>query len=427
MSYKKIPLIIITGIVVFIFLSLVLGYCIFFTERGLNFFTKIALSYYTKSEDVEIKKIERTLPQSLSFHDISLENLKYMPPGTMLEIKKADIYINPFRIEESNLSVHNGRIKIPDSDPVLFHGDYKDGILDFNIYSKNIDIRQIAGFIKDRVLKDITGNADNVDIYIKGRLFEPEVTGGFHISNLLRRGFSISDCPVSFELNLKEIMTGPKIYGDVTLDSGQISGPKTAAVKLVSGRISFSGKPDAPVFDFKGVSNIEGIKINIELKGTVEKPDLKLSSEPFLPRGMLLLMLATNKNWKGVEGLLNQGQISPDIVKDFIDYFFFAGTGAKIARHFGINGILLRYDDKTKSIGVRKDIGGKAEVNYSVEQPQAKEEKPVTTHKIGSEVKVTDAVSVEAERELKEDTDTVKEESKLQSNDKVLLKYKKQF
>lgn len=410
-----------------LFFVLALVFYLFFTESGLNLFIKAALSGYVKSEDVEIKKIEGTLPQAVSFQDISLENLKYMPPGTLLEIKKLDVYVNPFKIEDSHLNIHNGRLNIPGSDPVLFHGTYKDGLLDFDVYSKSLNVSQIRGLIQNPGLGDISGTIDALDIYIKGRLFEPELTGGFHVQTLSRQGFLISDCQVSLDLMLKEIIGAPDIYGDIDLNNGQVSGPKTAVVKILSGKILFKGRSEEPFFDLKGISNVGGVKINVELKGTIEKPDIRLSSEPSLPKGLLLLMLATDKSWKDIEGVLNQGQVSADIAKDFIDYFFFAGTGSRIARYFGISDVFLKYDGQTRGIGVKKDIIGKAEVSYSIEQPQEKEERPVTTHKIGGEVRVTDTVSVEAERELKEDQEAVKPEDKTQSSDTLFLKYKKQF
>lgn len=427
MVNRKTLLLIIAGIFSLVALCLGVAYSLFFTERGLSFFAKSALSRYTESEKVEIGKIVGSLPHAVSFQDISLENLKYAPPGSLLEIKKLDISVNPFRIEESNLNIHNGRLNIPGSDPVLFHGAYRDSLLDFNLYSKNIDIRWISAFFRSPALGGAEGTLDNADIYIKGRLFEPELSGGFHIERFERRGFFVFDCPVSLALTLKNITAHLEVYGDMSLERGEIKGPKTATVKLQPGRISFNGRPDEPVFSLKGVADVEGIRISIELKGTPENPDLRLSSEPSLPRGMLLLMLATNKSWKGVTGVLNKGEFSPDIAGEFIDYFFFAGSGSRIARYFGISDMFFKYDSSGKGIGVKKDIGLKTEVSYEIERPQGDTDKPAITHKIGSEVKVLKGVSVEAERELKENPEAVKPEDKTQTIDKVLLKYKKEF
>jgi hypothetical protein len=278
-----------------------------------------------------------------------------------------------------------------------------------------------------RGLNDISGDIDGLDVYIKGGLFEPELSGGFRVRELSRQGFLMSDCMVSIDLKLKNIMATPEIYGDIDLDKGEISGPKTAVVRILAGKIFFKGSPEEPLFDLKGVSDVGGVRINIGLKGTVEKPDIRLSSDPSLPKGLLLLMLATNKSWKGSENITERGQVSADIVKDFVDYFFFAGTGSKIVKYFGISNVFLKYDEETKGVGVRKDISGRAEVTYSVEQSRAADEKPAMTQKIESELKVTDTVSIEAEREIKETSDTIEQEDEVQSSDKVLLKYKKEF
>jgi len=89
--------------------------------------------------------------------------------------------------------------------------------------------------------------------------------------------------------------------------------------------------------------------------------------------------------------------------------------------------IAFTRNQKTKGGGVKKAVFDKAEVSYSIEQSQKKDELPTTTQKVGSEYKITDGISVEAERELKYNSKNAAEENKSETNDKVLLKYKKPF
>ncbi|HDT14860.1 MAG TPA: hypothetical protein ENN55_01490, partial [Firmicutes bacterium] len=324
-------------IAVILFVLFVSAYCLLFTEKGLGLLAKAALARYVKPGDVEIRKIEGTLPLFASFHDVLLEDLKYMPHGALLDIKRLDVSVNPFRPGDSSLAAHNGKLLIPGSDPVLFHGTYKDGSLDFNIYSRSININQALHIAQANDLKDITGTVNDLDIYINGGFLEPELTGGFYVRALSRRGFLLSDCEVSLDLKLKNIAAGPEIYGGINLNNGRVSGPRTAEVRISAGKIFLRGRSGQPFFDLRGISDVGGVRINVGLRGTAEEPDIRLSSKPSLPKGLLLLMLATNKSWKGVKGVIDGGQISTDIVKDFVDYFFFAGTGTKIARYFGIS------------------------------------------------------------------------------------------
>ncbi|MBU1147745.1 MAG: translocation/assembly module TamB, partial [Candidatus Omnitrophica bacterium] len=174
------------------------------------------------------------------------------------------------------------------------------------------------------------------------------------------------------------------------------------------------------------LSNVEGIKINIALKGAMKEPDIKLSSEPSFPKERLLLMLATNKSWKMTEGALVKGQMSPDVAKDFLDYFLFAGSGGRLAQYFGLKDVTFQLNGKTKGAGVKKDVTNNLDVRYAIEKEEAKEKNGSTVQKLGSEYKFTDTIAVDAERELKQEKAN-EEQDKATSDDRVLLKYKKSF
>ena len=400
---------------------------LFFTTGGLNLVTKFLLSRYAPSEDIEIKKIDGTITRTLSFQEISLGNLKMLPPGSIVEIKKIELDINPFDLEGVYVNINSGKISIPGSEPVFFHGSYSDGLLDLNIYSASIYMTQILDLIGgEKNLKKIKGVAGNIDIFIKGSLREPELKGQLHIERLYRDAFSLVDSPVSLDLKFKDIRTDLKMFGEIILEGGSVSGPKTAVVKLQESRILFNGSPDKPEFDLKGLSDVEGTRINIVLKGTMENPDIRLSSEPSFPREKLLLMLATNKSWKMTEGALIKGQMSPDVARDFLDYFLFAGTGGRLAQYFGLKDLTFQLNGKTKGIGVKKDVTNDLDVSYAVEKEETKEKNGTTVQKLGSEYKLTDTIAVGAEREIKQEK--VKDiQDEAVSSDKVLLKYKKSF
>ena len=293
------------------------------------------------------------------------------------------------------------------------------------LYSRAVDIKEIAGFFKGaKILKNITGDINLIDIYVNGKVLEPEIKGEFRIVRLSRDSFLMMDSPISFDL---KIVGRSKLLGEVVLKTGSVSGPKTAIVKLQESKILFQGLSNIPSLDLEGDAIVDGVKINVIVKGTVEKPDLKFSSEPALPKEKILLMLATNKGWENVELALKEGRLSPEVAKDFIDYFLFAGTGAKINQALGLKGILLKYDENSKGIEARKDVSERADVTYSVEQSKSDEDILTTKHKVGSEYKVTNNLRFGAERELSKEEKTDDLQESVQSNDKVYLKYKKNF
>ena len=424
---KKNLLLILLIVIIIASLTFLATFHLFFTTKGLNLVTKLLLSRYVPSEDIEIKKIDGTITRALSFQEISLENLKYLPVGSIVEIKKIELDVNPFDLEGIYVNIIGGKIKIPKADPVFFHGDYANGLLDLNIYTKSNDGAEIAAFLNDnKELRKIKGSLDEIDMFVKGSLKNPELTGEFYIEKLTRDAFSIVGAPVSINLQFKDVKQDLKMFGEVILKGGNVSGPKTAIVKLEESKILFNGAPEEPAFDLKGLSNVEATKINITLKGTMKEPDIKLTSEPFFPKERLLLMLATNKSWKMTEGALVKGQMSLDVTRDFLDYFLFAGSGGRLAQYFGLKDLTFQLNGNTKGVGAKKDVTGNLGVSYAVEKEETKEKNGTTVQKVGSEYKLTDTIAVEAEKELKQEN-IPDARDKTTTNEKVFLKYKKSF
>ncbi|MFH1355133.1 MAG: translocation/assembly module TamB domain-containing protein [Candidatus Omnitrophota bacterium] len=383
---------------------------------------------YVDSEGIEIKEIEGSLSQTLVLQNIEFSDLKWLPQGSNLRIQKLEVYLGSFSIAGFKVKIFNGRLNLPNSEVILFYGNYQDAALDLNVYSNVVGVQETLDFFaQGSELKSLSGTLRNVDIKIKGSFLEPELNGDFLIERLSREAFTMTNCHGSLNIKLKDIKDSLKLHGELLLSKGEIFGSKTAVINLEESKIIFSGEPKEPSLNLKGVSKVGETKINIALKGTIDQPDLKLSSQPSLPQERLLVMLATNKTWQGTESAINKGELSADLAKDFLDYFVFSGSGNKIAKKFGLSDITVKYDGKTKGIGATKDISDKASASYSIEQPQNKEQNITTTHKVGAEYKITDNISLGAEKELKQDDGSDQIEEKQKTDDKVFLKFKKEF
>ena len=424
---KKIHILAITVIVFVLFISSIVYYFIF-TNNGSTFIVKSVLSKYTRSKSVSIKKSEGSLARTLIFNDIEINDSEILYGSSFVRIQRLEVYFESFNLGGINVKIHNGRLESPASELIVFQGSLKEGILDGNIYSKGFSVEGLIGFFPEiKGLKDISGSISGIDIYLKGRASEPKFSGECRINKLLRKSFSLSDCSVLFDLQLKDINKEPELNGTISLNSGTILGPKTAVINLRESKISFFGDPKKASLDLKGTSNIEGIKITITLKGRLDQPELKLTSDPPLPKERLLVMLMTNKSWKATEMALNERQFSPDLVTDFVDYFVFSGSGSKIAQQLGISDISFTFEPQKKGIGVKKAITEKINASYAVEQSQLKEEMPTITQKVGGEYKITESISIEAEKELKQENKTEVPSEEQKANDKVMLKFKKNF
>ncbi|MBU1037886.1 MAG: translocation/assembly module TamB, partial [Candidatus Omnitrophica bacterium] len=240
-------------------------------------------------------------------------------------------------------------------------------------------------------------------------------------------GFSMTNCLGDVKLQLKGIKDDFKLDGQILLKSGVISGPKTAVINIKESKILFINEPKRPMLDLKGLAIVEKVNINIALKGTFDQPELKLTSMPPMDEDRLLLMLATNKTWQSVETAINKQELSADIAKDFLDYFIFSGSGSKISEKYGIRDISVKYNKTTTGVRATKDITDKAALSYSVEQSLQTMGNQTTTQKIASEYKINENISVGAEKELKQNDKNARPEDKQQTDDKVTVKFKKEF
>lgn len=421
--------VVITVIVIFLCVSIILAYYLFFTTLGSRFVISSTFSKHFRPKNINIKTADGSLSKKLTLKDIQLDDLRGFPSGSILKIQELKAYFTSLSASGLHIKVFNGRLKLPGSEPIYFYGDYEGGYLNFNIYSKRADVRYIIdAFSRSEAIKNLSGTINDLDIHVAGSFLKPEFKGEFQIEKFSYANFYMTNCHGFFSISLSDLNGDPKVYGEVNFENGLIYAQKTATIEVEPSKVLFSGIPKNPQLDLKGASIVGKTKIKITLKGAVDKPDLKLASTPPMPEERLLLMLLTGKEWKGAETALSQGQITADIAKDFVDYLLFAGSGVKIAQRYGID-LSLQYDKQTKGFGVKKAISEKAEASYKFEQPKGQEGKTTATHQVGGEYKIMENISVGAEKklEIEKKTEEKQADSETKGEDKIFIKYKKAF
>jgi len=414
-------------IIIFVLLASLMVYYFIFTNSGSTFIVKSAILKYTRSKSVDIKKSEGSLAGGLVFHDIEINDPKVILPGSLVRIQKLEVYFKSFNLEGINTKIHNGRTQLAGLGQVAFCGSLEKGNIDGNIYSKGFNVAGISNlFPKAKELKNASGLITDIDIYVKGKFTKLKFTGKFRIEKLFRDGFSLSNCPSFFDLELKNVNKYPKLNGTITLNSGAASGAKTALINIEKSEIAFFEGFKEAFLNLKGTSKVEGTRINILLKGTFNKPELKLISNPPLSQERLLIMLMTGKSWKATEAALYKREFSPDLVKDFLDYFIFSSPSNELVRHLGISDVFVTFEQQKKGLSVKKAITEKINASYAVEKTGGEQKMPATTQRVGGEYKITECLYVGAEKELKQDnkSETTEEQK---ANDKVSVRFKKNF
>ena len=417
-----------------------------------------------KRSPIEMERVRLTVPgmvEAITAESVALSFLRVIavrelrvqgvtgwPDGSDLEIQGVGLVGLPASavgLRESTISLFNGRLRLPDSDPVAFSGDYRHGELDTHFYANRLSIRELFTLVsRSTDARRLAGAISDAHLRLSGSVTEPVLQGACTLDGLWRNGFSMAHCPVSFSVRLKDLANGVKCDGEIALRGGTVASKNTAVV-LQHGRILFAGDPRAPAFDLRGTSTIGTTKISIALSGTLAQPKLRLSSQPPLAEEWLLLMLATGKSWQGAEPSASQGPISTELAQDFLDYFMFAGLGSKLAKQFGISDLSLTYNSETQGLGVTTTLvdtlslsveADRADTEESITSDQSHDWKPPMAYRVGARYQVTDSTSleVEGERQPAMPRARVGDSSQPpgglaapQTQDQVLMKIKRRF
>ena len=403
-------------------------YYLVFTTSGSTFITRLAISRYTKSDDIEIKKTEGSLSSKFILRDIVIKDTEWLLEGSVLGITELEVDLDFLNPENSYFKISNSTLELPGIGKFLLYGNYQGNTLDFNLYSKHINVDELLNILPFKgKIKNFSGVINDFDLYLKGSFSEPQFSGEFTVNELRRNGFTAINCPASFNLKLKDIAKQAELHGEIQFKSGKLSGNKTATVILEPSFIVYSGDPKKPSLNFKGTSYVERVKIDVALKGTFKNPDLKLSSNPSMPKEKLLIMLATGKMWRGADTQALSGGLPVGLAADFLDYFVFSGSGSQLAQKLGVKDFSVKIDSSSKGLSLKKELNGKVDVLYGAEQSSSQDSKSQTTQRVGVGYKITENISLDAEREIKQNNTKDNGEAKLEEESKVKVQFKKEF
>lgn len=440
-----------------------LAYFFLFTAAGGSVLVRKAISIFVKGEEIEFRHARGSIVGKMVLEDIRVEGLRFLPLDSTLTIRSAgvrlrkltnvfisceDIDIGVGAVADSRIKIHktdvefnsrslgsmrikvsNGRLLLPNSALVLFYGDYTSGLLKFNVYSRTVGIDSLIALLalKDSPRVPAKGSLADLDLYLTGSVRKPVVRGTVLVTRLEYKDFSLNSANCAYDVIFRNETKGILIDGSIVVKDGAVSGPGTATVELAESKLSFAGPPQKPSFDIRGNANVDKTKINIVLKGTMDKPDLRLSSDSALSQNQLLMMVATGRRWGSAGAASNSDSIPADMAIDFIDYFALGGSGKKLADALGISGFSFTVNETKQAVKVDKSVTEKVEVGFGASRETGKDNSQQTSQTVNADYKVTGAVSVSAEQETKQTTNKGVSSKGQQTDDKLLLKYKKSF
>jgi len=419
----------------FIFLTLIvggLGYFFLFNPAGLKHSIQYVLSRYDHEVSVVYEKFEGNVRDGLVFHDVTINGFKDFPAGTVLRIQNLFVDFNIFYPAGIRCEWQSGRLKFPDLEPLFISGTLQNEQLDLNAFGKNLDVAELLkiGMVQ-KFSYPVAGGLEKIDFQLKGHWTSPHIVGDFHIERLSKGVFLITNSPGRLDLTIKRDNGDYRIFGELHLDAG-IFRLRSTNIQIEPSKLTFQGSFTEPALDLKGQAMIEKTKISVRVNGTGRNPEFRLFSDSLISQQRLMLMLATNRSWQGVDETLKQGVISPDLAKDFFDYVFLNGSGHQFVKTLGLSDISLKYDGINRGISFKKEVLLALSLGYGLEQPVDSKEKTGLTQAWEGELSMTDELTIGAERKFKPQSQTSTSEtspatSAPRTEDRIFLKYKTKF
>jgi hypothetical protein len=256
--------------------------------------------------------------------------------------------------------------------------------------------------------------------------------GEFLLEDLRYLGFSIHNLLAQFKLAVGKAKGEIAWNGVLSAPSGLVVSRQTK-VDLTESKLIFNGPFRNPGLDIQGSSKIEQTALHFALKGTKQKPQLILTSNPPRPQQILLVMMATGQDVT-VSNKLEAGELSTESVRDFVDYFTFSGDGGNFANNIGLGNFSVTMDDNTRGVGIKHRVTNQVKVGVNVEETRtdAGASNPNVTRTIGGEVQMLNGVSLGVDKKVTQSSDPTKQTINVPSDRDngevdVMLKYKKHF
>lgn len=378
------------------------------------------------AERVSVRAVDGNPLGRVTATDVFAAGLKGLPPEATLKIQSLEAE-SPFRAADVRV-VTNGRLSLGASDPALFYGTLGKKAMDVRLYCRSLDLADVLRVYGKGKLRFVTGSVENLEARVTGRPDAPEARGRFRLKAVKYGRFRLVHGFGSFAFSPRKENGRWTAPGRLELRRGKVRVMKTS-LTLDGATAELFGDGRLPRFDVTARSRIEDVDVTLRLRGTADKPDLSLTSDPPLPQERLLIMVATGKAWKGTAQAMREGRVSMTAAREFLDFFVLGGSGRGLADVLGLKDLTLLYTEDMRGVEVRKGVTRDVDAIYGIETPQAGREDLAVKQRLGAEMRVgRDAsVSVEGQKEAPSEAAVGADNPGAVGSESVKVEYKRKF
>jgi hypothetical protein len=369
--------------------------------------------------DVSYKESQGTFSKKLSFHDLLFVDVDWFVMPNSLAIQEVSVTRRfPFNF---STELRNVRLKCGKSNPLIMNAVIQNGVVNGTVSFFQVHIEDIIKELKaNKFLIAYKPTFDEGELSIVGTVRKARVTGFVTLDDAATKDVRVRTIRSKVNLDISRSDDLFHIVGDISIVSGRIIIRDTTELAIERAQLYFDDTFDEPRLSCTFTSKVGGVRITVYMSGSVKNPEVRLTSDSGKPEQILLLMLLTGKEWKGVDALYEKDTLSRGIAIDFVDFLFFGGKVSRLVKRLGIDDISVSADSETIGVEVRKSLSPQADVSYRLEQQTQADTESRLSQKVGASVNITDAVSIRGEKGIEKNKDG-------KTDDALLLKLKKSF
>lgn len=362
-------------------------------------------------------------PRRLLLRGLEVAAPSPLPTGGRIEVGEMEVLLP---LAPKNIRrIRRGKLTGAGSEAVLISMALQGGIPVVDVYCRSLDIAEWRELFPEAPsLPRLAGELRDVQLYLRNPFSNPRLKGECRVERLDFNGATLMEGPATWEMAFSRQAAGLfEARGRLVLKAGRIL-LRHSVVQLEKSRIHFPGGSTPPTLELRGGATVGEVKIRFIAQGPLDRPDIRLTSQPPMKEEKLLFLLATGQRWKGLESSLAQGKISPDLTGEFLRYLLFGRVNGGLAQRWGLQALSPRVDPQKGVYGVKATLTDKVDARYEVAHPEDSAGQVTTSQRVGVEYRMQGdhSIGVDVERSAP----AAPQESDEKAGE-VRLKYKKAF
>lgn len=271
------------------------AYYLITSPTGVRLAVNYALLHSAQYASVTVESFSGTLARGLTLERVQIRNWPALP-GAVIRLQRLEARMLSLNWRDLWVNVFNGRMDLPNCEPLVFNGRYTAGQVQGSAFSRGLDAAVIMQpFMSPEIWRNLQGAVSKVDFTFAGDLMQPRLKGYFRADRIKYASTVVKDGIAHFDLTPSRNSEGWQLEGALRLENGLVI-VRQKTIELEPSKAVFKGDAANPSLAINGTTKANEYTIDFKITGTLRQPKVQVHSDPYLPEDMALVALDMN-NW----------------------------------------------------------------------------------------------------------------------------------